>query len=474
MACKAGEERGSGRWGTDVPGTHCREGEAGHNVSLGGTMGDTPGSQTISTKLQRIATQAEHYPEMVFNNLYHLIDVAFLREAYRRTRKDRAPGVDKVTAKDYATNLEGNLRDLHERLRDNRYVAPPVERVWIDKDDGKQRPIGKPSFEDKIVQRAVVMILEAIYGPIFYGFSHGFRTGHSQHQALQELREKCRKWNIKWIGDVDVSGFFDNIDRSLLRKFIKQRVNDGGILRLIGKWLNAGVLEAGILTYPEKGTPQGGVISPMLANIFLHYVLDEWFEKEVRPRMKGRCFLIRFADDFVMGFEQEYDARRVMEVLPKRFNRFELTIHPEKTKLVRFQKPSRHERTAESSGTFDFLGFTHYWGKALRGYWVIKRQTAGKKLRGFMRRMWLWCRKNRHEPLEQQYEALCAKLRGHYQYYAIRGNYKMLEVAYKHVEKAWKYWLSRRSHKGYINWEKFEATRRRNMPLPRPRIIHSI
>jgi len=250
-------------------------------------------------KLQRIAQQAKRYPEMVFNNVFHLIDREFLLEAYRQTRKSSAPGMDQVTAKQYAENLEANRQDLHERLRDNRYVAPPVERVWIEKEDGKQRPIGKPCLEDKMVQRAVVMILEAIFEPDFHAFSHGFRKGHSQHQALHELREQCRKLNIAWIVDADVSGFFDNLDWGWLRGFIQQRVNDGGILRLIGKWLHAGVLEAGELTHPDKGAPQGAVISPMISNLFLHQVLDEWFVQAVQPRMKGRCFLTRFADDFV-------------------------------------------------------------------------------------------------------------------------------------------------------------------------------
>jgi len=425
-------------------------------------------------KLQRIAEQAQRYPEMVFNNVFHLIDCEFLREAYRQTRKSSAPGVDQVTAKQYAENLEANLQDLHGRLRDNRYVAPPVERVWIEKEDGKKRPIGKPCFEDKIVQRAVVMILEAIFDHDFYAFSHGFRKGHSQHQALDELREKCRKLNINWIVDADVSGFFDNLDWGHLREFITQRVNDGGILRLIGKWLHAGVLEAGELTHPDKGTPQGGVVSPMVSNIFLHQVLDEWFVKDVQPRMKGRCFVIRFADDFIIGCELEADARRVMAVLPKRFNRFSLTIHPEKTVLIEFKRPPSRDKSAGGKGSFDFLGFTHYWAKTRRGYWVIKRKTVRKRLRRFMKEIWTWCRKNRHEPLQEQYRTLGAKLRGHYQYYGIRGNFKMLEAVFEHTERAWRYWLSRRSHKGHLNWQKFVDSLRHKLPLPKPRIIHSI
>src|SRR5215475_1359641 len=274
-------------------------------------MGETPGSPTVSMKLQRIAQQARGYPEMVFNNGFHLIDRECLREAYHQTQKRSAPGMDQVTAQQYAERLDENLRDLHARLRDNRYVAPPVERVWIEKEDGKKRPIGKPGFEDKSVQRAVVMILEAIFEPDFHAFSHGFRKGHSPHQALHELREQCRTLPINWIVDADVSGFFDNLAWSHLRAFIQQRVSDGGIRRLIGKWLHAGVLEAGELMHPDKGTPQGGVISPMLANVFLHHVLDEWFVKDVHPRMQGRCFLSRFADDFLIGCECEADARRI-------------------------------------------------------------------------------------------------------------------------------------------------------------------
>jgi len=435
-------------------------------------MGDTSRSQTISTKLQEIAEQAIRYPEMVFTTLVHLIDVDFLREAYRLTRKDKAAGVDKVTAKEYARNLDENLADLYERLRTGRYVAPPVERVWIDKDEKSKRPIGKPTFEDKIVQRAAVMLLGAIYEQDFHDFSHGFRKGHSQHQALREVWKQCTKMNISWILDADVSGFFDNLDHGWLRDIIERRVKDGGMLKLIGKWLNAGVVEKKILTYPEKGTPQGGVVSPMLSNIFLHHVLDDWFVKEVKPRMRGRCFLIRFADDFIIGFELEEDARRVMAVLPKRFGRFGLSIHPKKTVLVQFRKPGFKEDKANGNGTFDFLGVTHYWAKSHRGYWVIRRKTRKKKIKLFLKSMWLWLRVNRHLTVKEQYRMLCLKLRGHYQYYGIRGNYKALNNVYHYAKRYWRYWLSRRSHKGNVNWEKFVVSILDKYRLPTPIIIH--
>jgi RNA-directed DNA polymerase len=353
-------------------------------------------------------------------------------------------------------------------------VAPPVERVWIEKEDGQKRPISKPCFEDKMVQRAVVMSWEAIFDHDLHAFSHGFRKGHSQQQAWHELREQGRKLNIAWLGDADVSGFFDTRDGGRLRELIQQRVKDGGRLRLIGKWLHAGVLEAGELPHPDKGAPPGGVSSPMISNLFLHQVLDEWFVTDVQPRRKGRGFLRRFADECIMGCELEADARRVMDVLPKRCNRFSLTIHPEKTVLIAFHRPLRQEQATKGRGTFDLLGFTHYWAKTRRGYWVIKRKTLRKRLRRFMKAIWTWCRENRHEPVQEQHRALCSKLRGYYPYYGIRGNFKMLEVVVEHTERAWQYWLSRRSHKGHINWQKFVDSLRTKLPLPKPRIIHNI
>jgi RNA-directed DNA polymerase len=439
-----------------------------------GKMGDTQRSQTVSTKLHQIAKQARDYPERVFTSLAHLMDVDFLREAYRKTRKDGAPGIDGITAKEYARNLEGNLCELHSRLRENRYKAPAVKRAWINKDDGSQRPLGMPVFEDKVVQRAVSMLMSAVYGQDFYDFSFGFREGRSPHQAVKELREKCYSLNIRWIVDADVSGFFDNLDHGILCEIIKDRIKDGGLIRLIGKWLKAGIMEGHELTFPKKGTPQGGVISPLLANIFLHRVLDEWYVKVIKPRLKGRSFLIRFADDFVIGCESEEDARRIMAVLPKRFKRFNLTVHPKKTKLVDFRSPSRRKDSGTEEHTFDFLGFTHYWAKSRKGNWVIKRKTAAKRLRRTMKAIWIWCRDHRHYNMPEQYGILCSKLRGHYQYYGITGNYKMLEVVYEHTEKVWRRWLGRRTRDGYISGDVFEKKIRKVFPLPQPRIIHSI
>lgn len=435
-------------------------------------MGETLSSQPVSTRLQRIAEQAKARPELVFTTLAHLIDVELLREAYKRTRKDSSPGVDGVTAKEYGAHLEANLSNLHERLRNQQYYAPPVKRTYLAKEDGSERPIGMPAFESKVVERAVVTLLGAVYEQDFYDCSYGFRPGRSPHQALTALRNQCAWENINWVVDADVSGCFDNIPKGPLLEVIRQRVNDGGILRLIGKWLNAGVLDGEELFYPEKGTPQGGVISPLLANIYLHEVLDVWFERDVKPHMKGRCFLLRFADDFIIGCEQESDAQRLMTVLPKRFGRYGLTIHPTKTKLVKFSRPKLNDE-GKGNGTFDFLGFTHYWARGRKGTWVVKRKTAAKRLRRAGNRVWQWCQKYRHDPMREQCKTLRAKLRGHYQYYGIRSNYACLHTYYEHVQRAWRSWLARRGGKKRMTRRRF-AELLVVFPLPRPRIVHQI
>ncbi len=294
-------------------------------------MPGTPRPDSVSTRQQRIAELARKCPDMAFTTLAHHIDITWLRKAYDLTRKDGAVGVDGQTAADYEANLMDNLQDLLNRAKSGTYVAPPVRRVRIPKpgSPGETRPLGIPTFEDKILQRAVLMVLEPVYETDFLNVSHGFRPKRGAHGALAALRQQAMKLGGDWIVDVDLRKFFDTIDHGHLREFLKRRVRDGVILRLIGKWLNAGVLDEGVLTISEEGTPQGGVVSPLLANITLHYVLDEWFEKEVRPRLKGHAFLIRYADDFVIGVAREDDARRILEVLPKRMSKYGLTIHPE-------------------------------------------------------------------------------------------------------------------------------------------------
>jgi len=335
-----------------------------------------------------------------------------LLDCWGDLNKDAASGVDDMIAKAYAADLHANIEALAQRLNAKRYRTKLVRRWSIPKGNGKERPLGIPAFEGKVVQRAVARLLGAIYEQDFHGGSYGFREGRGPHQALHKLRERCMNEHIGWIIDADVSAFFDNLDYDLWCEVLRQRVNDGAILRLIRKRLRAGVLEGDTLSYPERGSPQGGVVFPMLADTFLDHVLEAWFEREVKPRMKVRCFLIRFADDVVMGCEREDEARRILVVLPKRFARFQLSIHPQKTRLVRFQPPHQEGDGEHGDGTFDVLGPTHYWAKSRRGCWVIKRRTAKKRLRRAMRVVWPWCRTQRHEPLRAQYWVLCQKLRG--------------------------------------------------------------
>ena len=301
-------------------------------------------------------------------HLAHHIDIEWMLAAYAQTRKDGAVGVDGQTADEYEVNLEANLQNLLDRAKSGTYVAPPVRRVHIPKagSPNETRPLGIPTYEDKILQRAVLMVLEPVYETDFLDVSHGFRPGRGAHGALASLWKQEMKLGGDWIVDVDLRKFFDTIDHGHLREFLKRRVRDGVILRLIGKWLNAGVLEEGVLTIPDDGTPQGGVISPLLANIFLHYVLDEWFEKEVRPRLKGEAFLIRYADDFVIGVAREDDAKRIMDVLPKRMSKYGLTVHPEKTRLVRFEPP---EPTTPKprNGTHPNRGHSTFWDLPITG-----------------------------------------------------------------------------------------------------------
>jgi RNA-directed DNA polymerase len=281
-----------------------------------------------------------------------------------------------------------------------------------------------------------------------------------------------------WIVDVDIRKFFDTIDHGHLRDFLKRRIRDGVLLRLIGKWLNAGVLEDGCITHPEAGSPQGGVVSPILSNIFLHYVLDDWFEREVQPRLKGRSFLIRYADDFVMGFSHEDDARRVMAVLPKRFAKYGLTIHPDKTRLVPFERPNHgptppDAKRQEPPGTFDLLGFTHFWSRSRYGNWVVKQKTSDSRFSRGLKSISQWCRWNRHHPLATQHHTLCQKLRGHFAYYGITGNSVALSRFRWFVTGIWRKWLSRRRRRGTIPWDQYYRLLGR-YPLPPPVAIHSV
>lgn len=431
-------------------------------------MTNQPTLESISTKQTRIAKLAKQMPTAAIRSLSHHMDLPWLRDAFRRTRKDGAPGIDEQTAQEYAADLDDNLTRVLGLAKSGAYRAPPVRRVHIPKGPNETRPLGIPTFEDKVLQRAVVMLLEPLYEQDFYDFSYGFRPGRSAHDALEVVNEGIFQMGGGWVLDVDISSFFDSLDHAKLRALFRQRVVDGVVARLIGKWLRAGVLEGGVVTHLDKGTPQGGVISPLLANIYLHEVLDRWWAKMVTPRLRGRAFLVRYADDFVIVFSDRRDALRVQEVLPKRFARFGLTVHPGKTKLIRFERP-RHDHSGPRPGSFNFLGFTHYWGRSRRGKWIPKRKTAKDRLARGLRRISEWMRRARHLPIAVQATTLRAKLRGHFQYYGIRGNSSSLSSFQYRVLHLWRKWLSRRSNKATLTWEAFLRLLAR-YPLPSARL----
>ena len=344
-------------------------------------MTETSDSEIVSTRQRRIAQLAKQMPEKGLTSLNQHLDLAWLREAYRRTRKDGAAGVDGQTAADYEKDLEGNLRSLLERAKSGTYSAPPVRRVHIPKGTGGEtRPIGIPTLEDKVLQRAIVMLLEPIYEQDFYDCSYGFRPQRSAHDALESFSKQTMWSGVSCVLEVDIRKFFDTLDHAHLRAFLQQRIRDGVVLRLIGKWLNAGVMEAGAVTHPEAGSPQGGVISPLLANVYLHYVLDDWFAREVRPRLRGRAYVVRYADDFVVGFTDDEDARRVMAVLPKRFGKYGLTIHPDKTRLVPFRKPQGRAETARRgrSGNVRLSGVHALLGAIAEGELGLEAEDGGQ------------------------------------------------------------------------------------------------
>jgi group II intron reverse transcriptase/maturase len=440
---------------------------------LEGKTMETQDSKEVSTKQQRIAELAERRAGEALKTLAHHMDIGWLKEAFQRTRKDGATGVDGVTARQYAQNLEGNLAALLERAKSGNYRAPPVRRVHIPKGDGKEtRPIGIPTFEDKVLQRAVVMLLEPIYERDFKDCSHGFRPGRSPHTALESFWKSMMGMGGGWVLEVDLKKFFDSLPHQPLQQVVRQRVCDGVVLRLIGKWLNAGVMEEGRLDFPDAGTPQGGVISPLLANVFLHEVLDEWFEASVKPRLHGRAFMVRYADDLVIGFELEDDARRVLEVLPKRAEKYGLTVHPEKTRLVYF-RPRRNPTQGEP-GSFDFLGFTHLWSRSRKESWVIKRRTASSRFTRALRRVAQWCRAARSMlTVREQHAVLSKKLWGHYGYYGITGNSKGLSRFRHEVIGVWRKWLDRRSQRQSMSWQRLTALLAQH-PLPPPRVLHSV
>jgi group II intron reverse transcriptase/maturase len=427
------------------------------------TLGD------MSPELLKVVERAQREPEGRFHSLAHLIDVPALERAYHRMRKDAAVGVDGVTKEEYGQVLEANLQDLHARMKAKRYRHQPIRRVYIPKEQGKTRPIGISAFEDKLVQDAVREVLQAIYEQDFLDCSYGFRPGRSAHDAIRALNQIVHRGEGSWILEADISSFFDSIDRKELKKMLETRVADGSLLRLIGKCLHVGVLDGAELSAPETGTAQGSVLSPLLGNVYLHYALDLWFETEVKPRLRGRATLIRYADDFVMGFEHEEDARRVMAVLGKRLGRFGLTLHPGKTRLLSFRRPPAGQTSGKGLTTFDFLGFTLYWARSRRGRWWITCKTRRASLRRAIQSVTDWCHRHRHLPVKAQHAALTRRLRGHFNYFGVSGNFRSLLLIVEVAKRVWYKWLCRRSQRTRLTWERF-ADLLEQLPLPRPRI----
>ena len=462
-----------GSQGTDsVRGTWCSEGEAGHHQPFRTERQRTPSPKSVTSRLEWIASQARKYPDRAFTTLAHYIDEAMLERAFWSLNPRSSPGVDRITWQDYKRDLETHLEDLHDRLVSGTYRPQVVVRRWIPKSPGKYRPLGIPALEDKIVQGAVALLLAQIYEQDFHDFSYGFRPGRSCHQALHASRQGMLN-RVRWVIDCDVKSFFDNLRHDQLLAILRKRVNDGRLLKLIEMWLKAGIMDGKDLVFPERGSPQGSVLSPILANVYLHEVLDTWFAEVVRAHCRGKVVMYRYADDFAIGFELEYDARRIMKVLPKRFARYGLEINEAKTRLVDFRRPRRGyapQKHGPKPDTFSFLGFTIYWGKTWRVGYTIKRKTETKRMLRASRNIWRWCRDNRHRSLNEQYAVLCAKLRGYYQYYGVRCNSRCLEWVFDRLKRAWRYWLNRRGGRKKLTWSTLQRLLKA-FSLPRRKIV---
>jgi len=433
-------------------------------------MTDASTSGSMSPGLLKVVERAQREPAGRFHSLAHLIDVAALRQAYDRQRKNAAVGVDGTTKEEYGQDLEARLEDLHGRLRSKRYRHQPIRRVRIPKGQGKMRPIGISAFEDKLVQDVLREVLEAIYEQDFLECSYGFRPGRGAHDAVRALDEIVHRGQVHWILEADIVSFFDSVDRTALIEMLQKRVADGSLLRLIAKCLHVGVLDGEEFTRPEVGTAQGSVLSPMLGNICLHYALDLWFQTEVRPRLRGRATLIRYCDDFIIGFELEDDARRVMGVLGKRLGRFGLALHPDKTRLLPFKRPPQGQQDGKGSATFDFLGFTLYWGRSRKGRWRMWCKTRRASLRRAIQAVSDWCRRHRHLSIKDQHKALSRRLQGHFNFFGVSGNYHSLRLLVEATKRAWLKWLRRRSQRACLTWERFHVLLKK-FPLPRPRIL---
>ena len=421
----------------------------------------------LTAELQ-IAERARKHKHEALTNLHQFIDVGHLEASYRSLNKKSARGVDEEDWYSYQTELQQRLTNLLNGFKSGSYRAPAIRRVYIPKSGGGERPIGITTIEDKILQGSIRRVLNPIYEEEFKDCSYGFRSGRSAHDAIEQLFREVSFGGMHYIIDADIKGYFDSISHGKLREFLDLRVKDGKVRKMIDKWLKAGILEDKTIRYPEEGTPQGGLISPLLSNIYLHYVLDEWFIEQIQPLLSGKSFIVRYADDFVLGFEYMRDAKRVLRVLGKRFEKYNLELHKTKTRLI-----DLHSKRGEGDRSFDFLGFTHYLGRSRKGKEILKRKTSSRKLSQSLEKMYNWIKKNRHMKLKELILEINLKLRGHYNYYGVTFNSKGINSYYEQVRRILQKWLNRRGGKRVWNWEIYEVLINDWLPLLKPKIYHS-
>lgn len=447
--------------------------------SAKGNVGQPPTGRTqsrgpVSFGLSGVRNAARRDKRMRFTALLHHVTPELLRESFLDLKRQAAPGIDGVTWDDYAVGLEGRIADLHNRIHRGTYRAQPSKRTWIPKPDGRQRPLGIAALEDKVVQQAAKTVLECIYEADFLGFSYGFRPGRGCHNALDALWVGLTQRNVNWVLDADIRGFFDAINHEWLMKFLQHRIADRRMLRLLQKWLRAGVSEDGEWSPTTVGTPQGAVISPLLANVVLHYVLDLWIADWRKRRATGDVIIVRYADDFVIGFERQTDAERCLRDLRDRFHKFGLELHPEKTRLIEFGRYAAKRRFKRGQGkpeTFNFLGFTHICGKTRKGAFTIKRRSIAKKLRAKLQEIKARLTRCLHAKVQDTGRWLRQVVQGWFNYHAVPGNFRCLAQFLMEVEQLWRRALRRRSQRGRRwNWSRMQTVCRRW--LPKPRILH--
>jgi len=427
-------------------------------------------------KLALISERAQREPRYQFTCLAHLLNERFLKECYYSLGRDRASGIDGVSWKEYGKQLDENLNNLVARMKVKRYKPQPAKRVYIPKNEHEKRPLGLPALEDKIVQKGIARILEAIYEADFLDCSYGFRPARNCHQAINAVDKTIMTKPINYVIEADIKGYFDNVSHKWMMEFLQVRIKDPSFLLLIRRFLKAGYFEAGRIVATEQGTPQGGNLSPMLSNIFLHYVLDLWFEKKVKPQVRGAAYLVRYADDFICMVQYQNDAQRIVQALRERFAKFDLELHPEKSRVISFGRYEREnaKRQNRKAKTFDFLGFTHFCGTSRKGKFIVGRKTSRKKFRMKCKEMNNWLRKIRnYKKAKEWWPILQAKLRGHYQYYGVSGNMQSLQRFYSLTMRMTLKWLNRRSQRKSYSWRGFYKYLE-HYPLPEPRIVHNL